>query len=142
MIENDKEFQETFRNYLKSKGIEGNETCFCGRLQCDDCMLKDVSYNLYDTNEVQCSKKPFEEIKKCEKRIELLRREIDIMQNWKRNREINNKLKDFCKTLRTTSNAVFSCYGISCDDCLFKNIDNFKEWARRTKEKTEVKRDD
>jgi hypothetical protein len=137
MIENDKEFQETFRNYLKSKGIEGNETCFCGRLQCDDCMLKDVSYNLYDTNEVQCSKKPFEEIKKCEKRIELLRREIDIMQNWKRNREINNKLKDFCKTLRTNSNTVLSCRGIDCNDCLFDNMDNFSEWVRQAKTRGE-----
>ena len=133
MIKNDKEFEEVFRRYLKSKGIEGNETCFCGRLQCDDCTLKDVSYGLSDINEVQCSGTPFKEIEKYEKKIELLRREIDIMCNWKRNQEINNKVKDFCKTLRTNSDLMFSCRGIDCDDCLFNNMDNFSEWMRQAK---------
>ena len=94
MIDNDKEFQKAFKEYMKSKGLEGNETCFCGRLQCDDCMLKDVSYNLYDINEVQCSGTPFKEIEKYERKIALLKKEISIMSNWKKEREINKKLEE------------------------------------------------
>ena len=84
MIENDKEFQEVFKKYLKSKGTEGNETYFCGCLSCDDCILKDVSYGLSDIGVALCSGKPFEKIKKYEKKIELLKQEIDIMNKWKK----------------------------------------------------------
>lgn len=59
------------------------------------------------------------------------------MWNWKKNRKIENKLKDFCKTFRSgTSLSVLTCYGISCDKCLFHNMDNFREWARKTKEES------
>lgn len=34
------------------------------------------------------------------------------------------------------------CRDIACDKCLFKDMDNFKEWARKAKAKCEVKRDD
>ena len=145
MIENDKEFKNAFKKYLKSEGIEGNETYFCGTMQCDDCVLKDVSYGLSDIDEVPCSGTPFKEIEKNEKKIALLRKEISIMKKWKKESDLKKKLKDFCETFRQgnwNDNIVFSCCGIDCDDCLFNNIDNFKEWARQAKAKGEVKRDD
>lgn len=83
MIENDKEFQEVFKKYLKSKGTEGNENYFCGCLSCDDCTLKDVNYGLSDIGVALCSGKPFEKIKKYEKKIKLLKQEIEIMNKWK-----------------------------------------------------------
>lgn len=91
MIENDKEFKNAFNKYLKSEGIEENETYFCGTMQCDDCVLKDVSYGLDDIDEVQCSGTPFKEIEKCEKKIKLLKQEIEIMNKWEEENKILTK---------------------------------------------------
>ena len=133
MIDNDKEFQKAFKEYMKSKGLEGNETCFCGRLQCDDCMLKDVSYNLYDINEVQCSGTPFKEIEKYEKQIKLLRREINIIDSWEKESILSNKLQDVCKEIKRQCHDSgadnLKCDGITCDTCIFNgDTNNFYKW--------------
>ena len=159
MIENDEQFKEVFRKYLISKGADINSFISCEDIECDDCVLG----NLKDRHGFNvCLREPFKEMEKLKEDIELLKQEISIMSNWKKNRKIENKLKDFCKTLRTTSNTVLSCYGTSCEDCLFKdfdicktlrtnsndvfscrgidcndclfnNMDNFSEWMRQAK---------
>jgi hypothetical protein len=75
MIKNDNEFQKAFNKYLKSKGIKGNEEFFCGRMNCEDCLFK----NLTD-----CSRKPFWEIKRCEERLAMMKKEIEIMEMWEK----------------------------------------------------------
>ena len=128
MIENDKEFHEYYKEYLKSKGIKQRTDVLCDGIDCKDCLFKGLI----------CSTSPFKDIENYEKRIAVLKEEIDIMQNWKRNHEIDKKLKDFCKTLRTINlNSVFTCHGINCNDCLFNNMDNFSEWMRQAKTRGE-----
>ena len=133
MINNDKEFQETFKEYLKDCEFENGECHLCDGFPCRDCLLKPIN----DETGKVCSEVPFQRIKEYEKKIALLKQEISIMSAWKRNREINNKVKDFCKTLRTNSNDVFSCRGIDCNDCLFNDMDNFSEWVRQAKTRGE-----
>ncbi len=140
MINNDKEFQETFKEYVKCYGIETNEIHMCNGLPCRDCILKPISDETYDKSKKTCNvceERPFQKIKEYEKKIRLLKQQISIMQTWKRSQDINNKLKDFCKTLRTNSNTVLSCRGIDCNDCLFDNMDNFNEWVRQAKTRGE-----
>lgn len=75
MINNDNEFQKAFNKYLKSKGIKGNEEFFCGRMNCEDCLFK----NLTD-----CSRKPFWEIKRCEERLSMMKKEIELIKSWEK----------------------------------------------------------
>lgn len=75
MINNDEEFKEAFNKYLKSEGISANENFFCGGMNCEDCPFK----NLTD-----CSKMPFLEIKICKERIAMMKKEIEIMESWKK----------------------------------------------------------
>lgn len=140
MIENDEQFKEVFRKYLISKGADINGFISCEDIECDDCVLG----NLKDRHGFNvCLREPFKEMEKLKEDIELLKQEISIMSNWKKNRKIENKLKDFCKAFRSGTNlSDLTCCGISCDKCLFKDMDNFKEWARQAKAKSEVKRDD
>ena len=134
MIENDEQFKEVFRKYLISKGADINSFISCEDIDCNDCVLG----NLKDRHGFNvCLREPFKEMEKLKEDIELLKQEISIMSNWKRSREINNKVKDFCKTLRTNSNDVFSCRGIDCNDCLFNDMDNFSEWVRQAKTRGE-----
>ena len=152
MIENDEQFQEVLKEYAKSKGVEYDD--FCRDIACDDCIFGKLG--------IYCTREPFREIEEYNEKIKELKQEVSIMWNWRKNRKIENKLKDFCKTLRTTSNTVLSCYGTSCEDCLFKdfdicktlrtnsndvfscrgidcndclfnNMDNFSEWMRQAK---------
>lgn len=133
MINNDKEFKEAFRDYAESKGLRPKEDYFCEGMACKDCILHDC-----------CSKTPFKLIEKYEEHVNLLKREISIMSDWKRNRDMNKKLQDFCKTFRSGNNNLseLTCYGLNCNTCPFGGIGNLKEWARRAKAKTEVKRND
>ena len=141
MIENDKDFQEAFKEYIKGYGIETNEIHMCNGLPCRDCLLKPISDETYDTSNKTCNiceERPFQKIKEYEKKIALLKREISIMQSWKRERELGKKLSYICETLRSSNNDLseLTCYGISCDKCLFHDMDNFKEWARKAKEES------
>lgn len=72
MIENDNEFQEVFKKYLKSEDISANEDFFCGRMNCEDCLFRDLT---------DCSKMPFWEIKRCEERIAMMKKEIEFMES-------------------------------------------------------------
>lgn len=127
MIENDEQFQAVLKEYAKSKGVEYDD--FCRDIACKDCIFGKLG--LY------CTSEPFKEIEEYYEKIKELKQEVSIMWNWKKNRKIENKLKDFCKTFRSgTSLSVLTCYGISCDKCLFHNMDNFREWARKTKEES------
>ena len=133
MINNDKEFQETFKEFMKSKGVdvETRKYYLCEDLGCNNCILKDVRCDLGF-----CTFHPFEEIKRREKEIRLLKQQISIMSNWKKEREINKKLKEICEMFRRgngNDNIDFTCYGIRCDECLFNNMNNFKKWARQEK---------
>ena len=134
MIDSDEEFQESFKKFMKSKGVdvETRKYYLCEDLGCNNCILKDVRRDLDF-----CTFHPFEEIKRREKEIRMLKQQISIMQTWKISQDINNKVKDFCKTLRTNSNDVFSCRGIDCNDCLFNDMDNFSEWVRQAKTRGE-----
>lgn len=140
MITNDEQFKETFKEYVKGYGIETNEIHMCNGLPCRDCILKPISDETYDTSKKTCNvceERPFQKIKEYEKKIALLKQQISIMQTWKRSREINNKLKDFCKAFRSgTSLSDLTCCGIDCDKCLFHDMDNFREWARKVKEES------
>ena len=135
MIENDKEFQEAFKEYLNSKGVdyETRKYYACEDLGCSNCILKDVRSDLDF-----CTFHPFEEIKRHEKQIRHLKRGISIMQTWKRKIELGKKLSYVCEMLRSSNNDLseLTCYGISCDKCLFHDMDNFKEWARKAKEES------
>jgi hypothetical protein len=135
MIENDNEFQEAFKEYAKSKGVdyENRKYYSCDEdLGCNNCILKDVRRDLGF-----CTFHPFEEIKRHEKQISLLKQDISIMSNWKRNCKIENKLKDFCKTFRSdTSLNNLTCRGIDCEKCPFEDMDNFREWARKMREES------
>lgn len=147
MITNDKEFQETFKEYVKGYGIETNEIHMCNGLPCSDCILKPISDETYDKSNKTCNvceERPFQKIKEYEKKIALLKQEISIMSAWKRNRDMNKELQDFCKTFRSGNNNLseLTCYGINCNACPFGGIGNLKEWARREKAKSEVKRND
>lgn len=127
MITNDEQFQETFKEYVKSKGIEYDN--FCRGIDCEDCILGNLG--------IYCDREPFKAIKEYEEEIRLLKQQISIMQTWKRSREINNKLKDFCKAFKSgTSLSDLTCCGIDCDKCLFHDMDNFREWARKVKEES------
>ena len=156
MINNDKEFRETIEEYLKSKGIELDKNsfmdkfCFCNALNCEDCVLNDIKDGIRNEgNEDElfdiCTDKPFQDIKKHEEKIRMLKQEISIMSTWKREREMAKELKDICRTFRgveCTSLSDLTCYGITCDKCPFKDMDNFKEWARKAKEDDEECADD
>lgn len=147
MIKNDEQFQETFKEYVKGYGIETNEIHMCNGLPCRDCILKPISDETYDTSNKTCNvceERPFQKIKEYEKKIALLKQEISIMSAWKRNRDMNKTLQDFCKTFRSGNNnpSEMTCYGINCNACPFGGIGNLKEWARREKAKSEVKRND
>lgn len=151
MIENDREFREAIREYVKTKNIESSDDPFfvCGKLACKDCILKDANNELYNYFGLSfCDHSPFQQIKECEKKIEILKKEISIMSNWKskweRKHKINKQLKEFCKAFRSGNNDLseLTCYGIDCKSCPFKNMDNFKEWVRQAKMKGEVKRND
>lgn len=134
MITNDEQFQEAFKEYLNSKGVdyETRKYYSCEDLGCNNCILKDVRSDLNF-----CTFRPFEEIKRHEKQIRHLKQGISIMQTWKREREMAKELKDICRTFRgveCTSLSDLTCYGITCDKCPFKDMNNFKEWARKMKE--------
>ena len=127
MIENDEQFQEVLKEYAKSKGVEYDD--FCRDIACEDCIFGKLG--LY------CTSEPFKEIEEYYEKIKELKQEVSIMWNWKKNRKIENKLKDFCKTFRSGTNlSDLTCCGISCDKCLFHDMDNFKEWARKAKEES------
>ena len=133
MISNDKEFEEVFKRYLKSKGTEGNETYFCGCLSCDDCTLKDVSYGLSDIGVALCSRKPFEKIKKYEKKIELLKQEIEIMNKWEKEDILRKKLLGVCMEIRSDWGNLL-CSGIKCDNCIFNGkTNNLYKWMEEQK---------
>lgn len=133
MIENDEQFEEVLKEYAKSKGVEYDD--FCRDIACEDCIFGKLG--------IYCTREPFKEIEEYNEKIKELRQEVSIMSNWKKNRKIENKLKDFCKAFRSgTRLSDLTCCGIDCDKCLFKDMDNFKEWARKAKAKSEVKRDD
>lgn len=143
MINNDKEFQEAFKEYVeyvKGYGIETNEIHMCNGLPCRDCILKPISDETYDKSKKTCNvceERPFQKIKEYEKKIALLKQEISIMSNWKRNCKIENKLKDFCKTFRDDTNSNdLTCRGIDCDKCPFEDMGNFREWARKMREES------
>lgn len=129
MIKNDEQFKQVFEEYLKSEGISVNEDFFCGRMNCEDCLFKNL---------IDCSKTPFWEIKRCEERLAMMKKEIRIMQSWKRKIELGKKLSYVCEMLRSSNNDLseLTCYGISCDKCLFHDMDNFREWARKAKEES------
>lgn len=150
MITNDKEFRETIEEYLKSKGIEldknsfMDKNCFCNALNCEDCVLNDIKDGIRNEGDEDesfdiCTDKPFQDIKKHEEKIRMLKQEIRIMSAWKRNKDMNKKLQDFCKTFRSSNNDLseLTCYGINCNTCPFGGIGNLKEWARRAKAKSE-----
>lgn len=81
MIENDKEYQEAFEEFMKSKGVdvETRKYYLCEDLGCNNCILKDVRRDLDF-----CTFHPFEEIKRREKEIRMLKQQISIMSNWKK----------------------------------------------------------
>ena len=95
MINNDKEFRETIEEYLKSKGIELNENsfmdkyCFCNALECENCILNDIKDGIRNEGDEDelfdiCTDKPFQDIKKHEEKIKLLKQEISIFREWSR----------------------------------------------------------
>ena len=136
MIKNDEQYNKIFKEYLSSKGVdyETRKYYSCEDLGCNNCILKDVRSDLNF-----CTFHPFKEIKRHEKQIRLLKKDIAIMAKWKKERKIEKNLKEICETFRTligNDNIDFTCYGISCDKCLFHNMDNFKEWARKAKEES------
>lgn len=81
MIENDEQFKETFKEYVKSKGIEYDN--FCRGIDCEDCILGNL--------DIYCDGEPFkaieeynEKIRLLRKEIEIMGKEIEIMEMWKR----------------------------------------------------------
>lgn len=78
MIDNDKEFEEALKKYMKSKGVEMTEADFCEGLSCNDCALKGGA------SEFVCSRNPFRTIEMYDHHISLLKREINIIDQWER----------------------------------------------------------
>lgn len=81
MINNDNEFQKAFNKYLKSKGADINSFISCEDIECDDCVLG----NLKDRHGFNvCLREPFKEMEKLKEDIELLKKEIEIIESWER----------------------------------------------------------
>jgi hypothetical protein len=127
MIDNDKEFEEALKKYMKSKGVEMTEADFCEGLSCNDCDLKGGA------SEFVCSRSPFRTIDMYENKIKLLQREINIIDSWEKEAILGNKLQDVCKEIKRQyhdSGADYlMCEWIDCDKCIFNGgINNLYKW--------------
>lgn len=127
MIDNDQEFEKALKKYMKCKNVEMTEADFCGGLSCNDCALKG------GTSEFVCTRRPFRTIEMYENKIKLLRREINIIDQWEKESILGNKLKDVCKEIKRQyhdSGADYlMCEWIDCDKCIFNGeINNLYKW--------------
>ena len=77
MIENDEQFKEVFRKYLISKGADINGFISCEDIDCNDCVLGNLKDRLGFN---VCLREPFKEMEKLKEDIELLKKEIEIME--------------------------------------------------------------
>jgi hypothetical protein len=86
MIENDEQFKEVLKKYMKSKNVEVYEyyPYPCGKLECEDCVLNEVMNKLSNFGYFTCVKRPFQTIEKYEKAISVLKEEIKVVESWKR----------------------------------------------------------
>lgn len=131
MIENDEQFKEVFKKYLISKGADINSFISCKDIECDDCVLG----NLKDRHGFNvCLREPFKEMEKLKEDIELLKKEIEIMEMWEAETESDlvRDLRDICNTLKSRDKEP-KCPTDVCEKCPFYNINSFSFWIIYTR---------
>ena len=131
MIENDEQFKEVFRKYLISKGADINSFISCEDIDCNDCVLG----NLKDRHGFNvCLREPFKEMEKLKEDIELLKKEIEIMEMWEAETEsdLARELQDICNILKSRAKDP-KCPTNVCEKCPFYNINSFSFWLIYTR---------
>ena len=131
MIENDEQFKEVFRKYLISKGADINSFISCEDIDCNDCVLGNLK-NRHGFN--VCLREPFKEMEKLKEDIELLKKEIEIMEMWKAETEsdLARELQDICNILKSRAKDP-KCPTNVCEKCPFYNINSFSFWLIYTR---------
>lgn len=124
MIKNDEQFKETFKKYVKSKGIE--YVNFCRGIDCEDCILGNQG--------IYCDGEPFNGIEEYNKKIGLLKKEIEIMEMWEAETESDlvREIRDICNTLKSRAKEP-KCPTDDCEKCPFYNINSFSFWLIYTR---------
>lgn len=126
MIENDEQFKEVFRKYLISKGADINGFISCEDIDCNDCVLGNLKDRLGFN---VCLREPFKEMEKLKEDIELLKKEIEIMETWEKEAgsDLVRELQDICNTLRGRDKEP-KCPRVVCEECPFYDIRIFTMW--------------